>query len=1065
MGKACALPVYQVETPAGNRRMYPVLFSRYSGTTFGYRDLSHHNHGGKPMYSKSNTLRFVTRNFAFVLVLIGLSLSGSLVNAQYTMSYQGTLTQNDAPVSDGLHQLTVTLYSDPLGNEAFWTDTYATEVKNGIFNLQLGSGKSLPDSKTLDRSLWVGVSVNGTAEMRPLTKLVAVPMALNVADRAVTINKLAPEVMSLLWTQSPQTAGDWSLTGNNSLTPGTDFLGTTDASHLEMRVNSSRVMTYMPNSTSSNILGGSASNTIDLTGSTSTVGAAISGGGSSSNPNRIGYGTGSAATQSDFAFLSGGHGNKIDGPASFLGGGYSNHLIGSWAVLGGGYDNTIGVPSPASSANYAVIAGGYTNTATGEYSFIGSGSNNTASNTRSSVVGGASNTASGDYSSVLGGQNNIAAGLRSSVLGGGALDITGSNSLGFHAYDGSSAPPTMSASNTMYLGNVNLWLYNNDNDPRELRFYEADNGGSGFHYSSFTAATNQNDVINYILPSSQGSVGDVIGILSQSSGTGTFTNTLGWLPVLQDDWQLVGNVSTSSIGDGGSNFLGTIDAQNFEIRVFQSDAADKGSKRVMRYEHTDESPNIIGGYQANARTTGVKGATIAGGGKNGSVNQVTDHYGFVGGGIENQAGNEIDGVGIAVFASVVGGKNNRARGESTFIGGGENNAVNNARFSAIVAGQTNTITLSSPAWSIIGAGDSNTISQSGFRSMIGAGKGNKIKGQNSFIGAGGAIESDVVTNGNIIDGDLGFIGAGKLNQIHDNISCFIGAGDSNEIHANFSVIGGGFDNKIEEPHSTIGGGRVNLISGLGNVITIPGGDNLIGQSYAQTVVGARNIAQGESDATHFRTQDPVSRIPPSETPPINFTFSDDRIVIVGNGFITTTGDESDTTRSNAFEVTNGGYSIVYSNLNDVELIPKEVLIPLVDTARIANPIKPAVYGASYQDNLIIAWGDVPAADDQGTVTANSSFGVASIVFANPNVYTITLNNLPSTTDLNQTTGINQGSVVVTPNVTVDGAPAPACLLAVATSINNNVFKVFTFDAGNACDDTPHGFMFQVVGRR
>ncbi len=43
----------------------------------------------------------------------------------------------------------------------------------------------------MDKQLWVGVSVNGTAESLQRTQLSAVPMAINVADSAITTAKIA----------------------------------------------------------------------------------------------------------------------------------------------------------------------------------------------------------------------------------------------------------------------------------------------------------------------------------------------------------------------------------------------------------------------------------------------------------------------------------------------------------------------------------------------------------------------------------------------------------------------------------------------------------------------------------------------------------------------------------------------------------------------------------------------------------------------------------------------------------------------------------------------------------
>ena len=62
----------------------------------------------------------------------------------------------------------------------------------------------------------------------------------------------------------------------------------------------------------------------------------------------------------------------------------------------------------------------------------------------------------------------------------------------------------------------------------------------------------------------------------------------------------------------------------------------------LRTQPNATSPNVLGGFNGNTVTTGVIGATIAGGGELGENQLVTDDYGTVGGGSENQAG---DGAG------------------------------------------------------------------------------------------------------------------------------------------------------------------------------------------------------------------------------------------------------------------------------------------------------------------------------------------------------------------------------------------------------------------------------------
>jgi hypothetical protein len=84
------------------------------------------------------------------------------------------------------------------------------------------------------------------------------------------------------------------------------------------------------------------------------------------------------------------------------------------------------------------------------------------------------------------------------------------------------------------------------------------------------------------------------------------------------------------------------------------------NSRALRIEPTDPAyaPNIIAGYSGNSVTTGVVGATIAGGGGSGSLNVVTDDGGTVGGGWLNQAGDNGGTTSDKACATVGGGYNN-----------------------------------------------------------------------------------------------------------------------------------------------------------------------------------------------------------------------------------------------------------------------------------------------------------------------------------------------------------------------------------------------------------------------
>ncbi len=147
-------------------------------------------------------------------------------------------------------------------------------------------------------------------------------------------------------------------------------------------------------------------------------------------------------------------------------------------------------------------------------------------------------------------------------------------------------------------------------------------------------------------------------------------------PVGGTGWSLTGNAGTVP----GTNFLGTTDNQALEIKV--------NNLRVFRFEPNATSPNLIGGSPSNTITTGVLGATISGGGVPAYPNRVTDHYGTIGGGVDNLTGNN-DATALESYATIGGGIGNTAGGVYSTISGGETNTASGVG-STISGGSLNT---------------------------------------------------------------------------------------------------------------------------------------------------------------------------------------------------------------------------------------------------------------------------------------------------------------------------------------------------------------------------------------
>ena len=126
-----------------------------------------------------------------VLLLLLLTISITL-HAQdgipLRMNYQGVLTSADGTVfPDGNVNITVTLYDSPSGGTALWTETQSVQVSAGIFDADLGL--QVPIDLPFEQPYWIGLSINGGAELTPRTHCATTPYSFrsrvaSLADRS-----------------------------------------------------------------------------------------------------------------------------------------------------------------------------------------------------------------------------------------------------------------------------------------------------------------------------------------------------------------------------------------------------------------------------------------------------------------------------------------------------------------------------------------------------------------------------------------------------------------------------------------------------------------------------------------------------------------------------------------------------------------------------------------------------------------------------------------------------------------------------------------------------------------
>lgn len=124
------------------------------------------------------------------------------------------LEEAGIPVN-GLRTLDVRWYAAAVGGTSLLQETLTTQLDQGSGTLILGATASITDTLLMSGPLWLGISIDGGAEVQPRTMLASVPYAL-MADRARIAEELAPEVTGIV-TSLNEIAGAVRLIGGKGV--------------------------------------------------------------------------------------------------------------------------------------------------------------------------------------------------------------------------------------------------------------------------------------------------------------------------------------------------------------------------------------------------------------------------------------------------------------------------------------------------------------------------------------------------------------------------------------------------------------------------------------------------------------------------------------------------------------------------------------------------------------------------------------------------------------------------------------------------------------------------------
>ncbi|HOW97073.1 MAG TPA: tail fiber domain-containing protein [Kiritimatiellia bacterium] len=640
----------------------------------------------------------------------------------------------------------------------------------------------------------------------------------------------------------------WEINGNNNVTAGVHFVGTTTTNPLEFRVSNARVMRFENAAVDSdpNVIGGHTYNLV----APGRVGATIAGGG---------------------GFLQ------------------HNEALDNYCAIGGGAGNIAGDDT---SKEYATVAGGEDNRAEGGWSTIPGGSDNRASGFYSFAAGrrakavddGAfvwADATDADFSSTANNQFIVRAaggvGLnesdpRQQLSVGSCLDL----------YSGASNAPSQPSIRGSSLGNLFLNATNDtyiNYDSGHDLIVNLGGGRVGIGTSSPAHALGVagNGGFSGVVYADS-FVGDGSG-LTDLDGGNIMAMTVTTDQLAQAYWRLDGNANVAA----GTHFIGTVIGVPLDLYA--------GNTRVLRL---GLNHNVLGGDEANTIGGGAVGGTIAGGGNGSFPNRVELNYGTVGGG-QGNAAEEVD-------ATVGGGKSNTAAGPATFVGGGRNNTASGTN-SVIAGGNNNS---AAGAVSFIGGGTNNSVA--GAYATLGGGRGNRIGNEGDYgVIAGGisnyldSMEATIGGGRGNLAADLATVGGGESNKVHgrgaviaggarnsiDALSPYaavgggryhtveyyatnavIGGGEENTITtATRGTIGGGWRNRIDHgDYAFIGGGTSNMTAGahsaigggIGNAITINAPQAAIAGGYGNSVnANAGFIGGGSNNEVHVRSSSVV----------------------------------------------------------------------------------------------------------------------------------------------------------------------------------------------------------------
>jgi hypothetical protein len=149
---------------------------------------------------------------ALIAALAAAALSAGPAAAQVPpqLAHQGRLTTANGTPVQGATTFHFRLYDRGVGGEPLWAETLDVPVEDGFYTVQLGEQTPLPIEAFTGSPLYLGVQIEGDAEMTGRVVLTSVPYAFRAASADDVTGDIAPRTVTVDGRQVIDARGRWT---------------------------------------------------------------------------------------------------------------------------------------------------------------------------------------------------------------------------------------------------------------------------------------------------------------------------------------------------------------------------------------------------------------------------------------------------------------------------------------------------------------------------------------------------------------------------------------------------------------------------------------------------------------------------------------------------------------------------------------------------------------------------------------------------------------------------------------------------------------------------------------